>query len=479
MRRLLKTAGAVLLTTGAVACGDSNPRPPERPPSSDTITGRERIGWTQPAPNASELAAYRYAIYVDGARGMLEGETCATTAAAAGFECSAPLPALAPGRRTLEIAVVVMADGVLLEGPRSAPLQITVGTAGALAGGEPADGPLTSSDGHPFQSRIIARDLLDPVDLALAPDGRAFVAERRGRIRVVEHDGTSLPADRAQDVLADLGEPPDASLLSIAVAPEFDATGHLFFVYLTPDRNEARLHIGRARSVNGRLGEFAVVASFAVPAATGAVIRAGAGGHLYVGVAASARTALAQDLSSVAGKILRLNADGSTPERNPWSSPIFSVGHRDTRGLAWDAAGLLWAVDRDGDGDELNQIRAGANYGFPLIGGSTPHPFVTPPLLILPRGTDAAGLAVAHPASPLAGDLVAGTGTGDLLRLRVDSTGHAVVRARLLQGRFGRIVQVAAATDGDILFLAANPTAELSGRDLLVRLTPEGAALPR
>ena len=94
MRRLLRTAGAVLLTTGAVACGDSNPRPPDRPPASDAITGRERIGWTQPAPNASELGAYRYAIYVDGARGMLEGETCATTAAAAGFECSAPLPPL-------------------------------------------------------------------------------------------------------------------------------------------------------------------------------------------------------------------------------------------------------------------------------------------------------------------------------------------------------------------------------------------------
>jgi len=117
----------IALCAACAACGQSSPPPPvvTPPAGTETITGTERIGWDQPAPNLAELATFRYAIYVDGTRSELAGVSCATSATASGFPCTALLPAMAAGAHTLELASFVV-DGGVLESARSAALRVMV-----------------------------------------------------------------------------------------------------------------------------------------------------------------------------------------------------------------------------------------------------------------------------------------------------------------------------------------------------------------
>jgi hypothetical protein len=96
---------------------------PDPPPTGQPITGKERLGWDQPAANVSELSSLNFAIYVDGTRSVLPGVSCT---ASAGFACSAQLPALSPGNHTLEVAAFVLDDGAPLESARSPAIRVTV-----------------------------------------------------------------------------------------------------------------------------------------------------------------------------------------------------------------------------------------------------------------------------------------------------------------------------------------------------------------
>ena len=108
--------------------GCSKTPPPTPAPGTDigeTITGRERFGWDQPASDAAELATFRYAIYVDGVRSIAADVSCGSTAGTGGFPCSGRLPAMSPGTHTLELAAFFDIDGIL-ESAKSPPLRVTV-----------------------------------------------------------------------------------------------------------------------------------------------------------------------------------------------------------------------------------------------------------------------------------------------------------------------------------------------------------------
>ena len=142
MRRL-----AILLVSVILAsCGGSDGPPSSQPPpGGGGISGTERLEWDQPAADATELAAFRYILYIDGAGTELTSVTCASTSGAAGFTCNARLPAMPPGAHTLQLTAFIDAGG-RLESDKSAPLGIVVagGTLGApwsgVAGVTTADG---------------------------------------------------------------------------------------------------------------------------------------------------------------------------------------------------------------------------------------------------------------------------------------------------------------------------------------------------
>ena len=427
------------------------------------ITGRERLGWTQRAQDAAELGTFDYALYVDGSRRVLTGDTCSVSGSA--FACSAPLPPLTPGPHALTLAAFMTIDGTVVESPQSTTLQVTVTGATSPAAVEgAATRVLTTPEGLELRTSIVMRGLHDPVDLAVAPDGRVFVAERGGTIALTSPGSGDEGVEDSPQSTFD-------SLESIAVHPEFERTRLVFAVYRTSDR----FAIVRLRETGGRLGEAAVLRD--IPANTAdvsAVARFGPDHRLYVAIGAGADPLEPQRPASPLGKILRLDGDGTTPRDNAGASPVFSSGHRDVRGLAWDLrTRTMWGVEADEAGDELNVITAGGHYGWPLARGTNSYPGSTPATFTWERGTNVGGASFVPFATgaPFAGALlVAARGAQDLLRISLGPGGTIAASDRLLQGRFGRIGSVAA-TAGAIYITTANQDLWGPGQDLLIELS--------
>ena len=468
---------AMAIAVTMAACGGSNDPPSNQPPPGSggggtTITGRERIGWSQPADNAAQVATFDFAAYVDGTRRVLEGDTC--TGGGPAFDCSAQLPSLTPGQHSIQLAAFVISGGVTLESERSAALQVTVaGLTAPPTESLAKNSTLTTSDGHRFNADIVANGLEDPTDLALAPDGRVFLAERAGRVRILGADGL---ADGAALELDDVAVSADAGLTAIALHPDFENNGYVYLAYAADGREGIVMRIARFRERNGVLAQGAVLARERADAAQFLAARFGPDGRLYAGVAAGAEPGAAEAQSSVLGKILRLNDDGTMPRDNPRSSLTFTSGHRDVRALAWDASSnSLWELERNREsGDELNRIAAGADYGWPSVKGTVREASV-PAALVFPIGTDVAGASFMpmRAASPLAGELlVASRGAEDLLRIRVSRSGEqSGLIEGMLQGRYGRIAAVSAAADVTVYVATGNRETWGAGQDVLVRIT--------
>ena len=233
---------------------------------------------------------------------------------------------------------------------------------------QPSGDVITTEDGARVQVQVVVTNLEVPWSLAFAPDGRLFVTERPGRVRIIDiAGGTSELALTLDDTFAQ-GE---AGVLGLALDPAFASSRFVYVYYSARAGNGAVNRVVRYREVGGRLGERVVLLD-GIPAATihdGGRIRFGPDGLLYVSTGDASSMPLAQSLGSLAGKILRLNRDGTSPAGNPFGSPIYSYGHRNPQGFDWHpGTGELWASEHGPTGnDEINVIRAGANYGWPVI----------------------------------------------------------------------------------------------------------------
>lgn len=315
------------------------PAPPVVPPSVETVNGSERLGWDQRAADRAELATIAYVVYIDGTRTPLTNATCATAASTAGFSCSAPLPAMAPGAHTLQLASFVT-EGSVLESERSAALQLTVRAAvAARPGAAPSftDAAVKTDHGLALRSELVTDAVEDPTDLAFVPDGRLLVAERGGRVRVIdtEGDGQLLP-DPALSLADSVAE---SGLLALAVDADFERTHFVFAIYAAPSPAGAlEFTLARFREASNTLAD-AVVLIDRIPAsaAPAAALRFGADNKLYVAFDDGGDPRQMADASSLNGKTLRLNADGTTPADQPGMSPLYADGHRTPHGFEWDA----------------------------------------------------------------------------------------------------------------------------------------------
>ena len=204
------------------------------------------------------------------------------------------------------------------------------------------------------------------------PDGTAVISERGTALLKAVRDGRATALGKVPGV-APAGE---GGLLGLALSPQFDAD-HYLYAYLTThdDNRVVRLTVDAAAGGSLSLGQPQTVFSGIPKAGThnGGRIRFGPDGFLYVGTGDSQRPEQAQDPMALGGKILRLRADGSPAPGNPFGNAVYSLGHRNVQGLAWDEAGRLWASEFGPDvDDELNLILPGANYGWPEVTGA-PH----------------------------------------------------------------------------------------------------------
>ncbi len=295
-----------------------------------------------------------------------------------------------------------------------------------------------------------ATGLAVPWGLGFLPDGRAVVTERdTRRVLLVDRDPSDVEVAGTLEAAAPQGE---AGLLGVAVSPDFDRDRTLYFYLTTAEDNR----IVRAVLDEGdRLGEPEVVLP-GIPNGfihDGGRLAFGPDGFLYASTGETGEPELAQDRGSLGGKILRITTDGDPAPGNPDpDSPIWSLGHRNVQGLAFDDRGRLWASEfGQSTFDELNLIRPGGNYGWPEAegrDGSTS--FVNPRVVWSTDEASPSGLAFAEDHLWLAA--LRGT---RLWRIEIDDGDVGKVRDFFV-GDHGRLRTVVVAPDGLLWVTTSN-----------------------
>ncbi|WP_442943307.1 PQQ-dependent sugar dehydrogenase [Nocardia sp. NBC_00565] len=235
----------------------------------------------------------------------------------------------------------------------------------------------------------IVRDVEVPWGLAFLPDGGALVAERdTGRILRVLPGRAPERVYEVPGVVA-RGE---GGLLGLAVAPDFAESRYVYAYFTAAEDN---------RIVRFRLdGPPEVILDGIAKAGNhnGGRIAFGPDGMLYAGTGDAAQGNRSQDPASLNGKILRLTPDGAAAAGNPTpGSPVYSMGHRNVQGLAWDRAGRLFAAEfGQNTFDEINLIEPGRNYGWPLVEGmgGTDRGFTDPQVIWRPSEASPSGIAI-------------------------------------------------------------------------------------
>jgi len=317
--------------------------------------------------------------------------------------------------------------------------------AGTIA---PAATPSATPGSPSGAPRTLATDLDVPWDLAVLPDGSALVTLRDAAevVRVVP--GTAPQVVARIDEVRPEGE---GGLLGIALSPEF-AADHLVYLYFTAAQDN---RVVRYRYLDGSLQQAETIFTD-IPKASnhnGGRLRFGPDGLLYLGTGDAGNASAAQDRDALGGKILRIGPDGSIPADNPFSSPVYSLGHRNVQGLGWDGRGRLFASEFGQNAlDEVNRIEPGGNYGWPIAEGPDDDPETVDPLLTWPTSE----------ASP-SGIAVEADGTVFLAALRgerlwrAEPSGESLAEPTVALDGLGRLRAVELV--GDELWILTNNTA--------------------
>ncbi len=358
--------------------------------------------------------------------------------------------------RAVTFRLLIGAAGVALlltgcTGSQSEPSAETH-TAGSSPSSAPPSPASTSASATPAPTRRDQPEATELLDGLTTPWG--MVALKNGSLLVSERDTKQilLVNGNAKDTLRTIDEAQpsgEGGLLGLAVTPD---ERQVFAYYSAAEDNRIV-----AMSFDGRtLGEPRVILD-GIPKGqihNGGRMVVGPDGLLYVGTGDSAESQLAQDRESLGGKILRITPDGKPAPDNPFGNEVFSMGHRNVQGLAFDEQARLWACEFGSqEWDELNLIGAGNNYGWPLVEGSGEGDGLTNPKVVWE--TDEAspsGLAYWQ-----GGLWMAGLRGERLWEIPVDgtNTGDPVPH---FEGEYGRLRTVIVSSDGQSLLLTGSNT---------------------
>jgi glucose/arabinose dehydrogenase len=210
--------------------------------------------------------------------------------------------------------------------------------------------------------------------VAFLPNGEILITERPGTLLRIGADRKAIPISGVRHI----GE---GGLLGMALHPDFDKNSWIYLYLTTQVEGGLNNRVERYRLVGDNLVDREIILEN-IPGAQfhdGGRIAFGPDNLLYITTGDAGNPDSAQDINSLAGKVLRVHDDGAIPADNPFGNEIYSYGHRNPQGLAWDDAGRLWATEHGRSGiqsgfDELNLIEKGANYGWPVIQGDETNP---------------------------------------------------------------------------------------------------------
>jgi len=308
------------------------------------------------------------------------------------------------------------------------------------------------SNDEPAVPRVadtIATNLTSPWDVVFLPDGDALVSERdTGAVKRIAADGGvetvgEIPAAEPSS---------EGGLLGLAVHPDYPDEPWLYAYYSTTSDNR----VVRLRYPPGGAFGLEQLVIDGIPSSdyhNGGRIAFGPDGLLYVATGDSTNGELSQDKASLGGKILRLTPEGDPAPDNPFDSPVWTYGHRNVQGIAWDEDGRLYASEFGQDTwDELNLIEEGNNYGWPQVEGDGGGDEFTNPLVQWrPDEASPSGIAYAEGAVWM-------TGLNGERLWRIDVEGGRVVGdpEAFFVGEYGRLREVEVAPDGSLWLVTSN-----------------------
>ena len=336
-----------------------------------------------------------------------------------------------------------------------------------------------------YRVETVTDQLGSPAQLVFLPDGRMLVAQRAGALRLIDAQGRL----RAEPVAGTPNQGLDdtTGLIDIALDPDFASTQRVFLSYQHGTKQANQTRLASARLQGDSLTDLKTLFD-ALPAKSGA---SNFGGRIVfladktivfsVGDGFDGREQ-AQNLRSHLGKLVRLNRDGSVPANNPFvgrqdaAPEVYSLGHRNLQGLAFDAAAQRLFANEHGakGGDEINLIEPGRNYGWPLatfgvdytgarITPFTALPGLTPPLLHWTPSIAPSALAIyrGQPFKQWDGDLLSAALVAKAVyRVRLDGN-RVVQQEKLFAELDARIRSVNVGPDGFIYLLTDDKTGRL------------------
>ena len=326
-------------------------------------------------------------------------------------------------------------------------LVVVVAATGCAKGGDQVTVPTAT---FAVATQTIATGLSVPWGLAFLPDGTALVTLRdKGEMLHIAEGAATVSVGLVPGVVPG-GE---GGLLGIAVSPSF-ATDRTVFAYLT-SQDDNRVISMTFEGATLSPGPIIVKGIAEADHHNGGRLAFGPDGFLYISTGDAGRGDAAQDKGSLSGKILRVSADGAPAPGNPFpGSRVWSLGHRNVQGMAWDKAGTMYASEfGQNTWDELNRIEPGRNYGWPVVEGIAHRSgFVDPLFQWATADASPSGIAVGADG----GVYMAALRGESLWRIPLDSNGTAVTPERLLQGRYGRLRTVVTGPDGRLWLVTSN-----------------------
>lgn len=337
----------------------------------------------------------------------------------------------------------------------------------------------TTAETDPNEIEVVAEDLSVPWGMGFLPDGNILLTERTGRLLEMTQSGEIITELEIESAVA-RGE---GGLLGIALHPDF-SDNHLLYLYQTyEDQDGTKNRITRFRYAEGELTESQNIISEIAGASyhDGGRIAFSPDGYLFVTVGDAGSTLSAQDNNTPNGAILRLNPDGSIPEGNPFGNALYSYGHRNPQGLAWDRDGRLWATEHGRSGirsglDEVNLIKLGSNYGWPYLEGDETcmnHDIYDPPLPSDLSGVNCSLLAPLKHSGPDITWAPASAAINDNLLFFAGLRGQAIYTTPIIfdgtelrlgeitahfKERFGRLRTVKIGPDQEYLYVTTSNT---------------------
>ncbi len=341
---------------------------------------------------------------------------------------------------------------------------------------------LVTSRQFPYEIEVIASNLYVPWDIDISNEGKIYFTERSGTIKVIENNKLHLlPLITFSAPFVSRGE---GGLLGLALDPNYSRNHYMYVMHSYAEGNQIYNRVVRLVENNNKASINKVLID-KIPGGqihNGGRIKIGPDQKLYITTGDSGNPALAQDITSTAGKILRIELDGGIPKDNPIAnSPVYSFGHRNPQGLAWNSKNILYASEHGQTAhDEINIIQPGANYGWPLVQGDEESSEVVTQKPLIHSGEETwapSGIAILNQGI-WQGKLLVATLRGEqLLAMSLNGNGRRVQSVESwLKNEYGRLREVIQGKDGSIYITTSNRDGRgkiNAGDDKILRLIPK------